>query len=416
MSEAIVYSCQVNAKLLGKLYKWAESRFTYCCLMQDNEIAYPSGGFPNRLYAGSVSFGIREKKNFKGHETIIALIAYDYKNNIERLQSNNPELISTPESLFFPAELTVEIKRDHLIFFHPAATALISEFLGFQFNEISNPEVSIKALTTQNEYISAVSAIQSHIVEGDIYELNYCIGFEFDQKEWDPVQGYLDLMAVSPMPFSALYKADQQYLICASPERFLKKSGDKLLAQPIKGTSRRGANAKEDKQLKSALLHSEKERAENLMIVDLMRNDLARISYPGSVTVPELFGVYPFKNIFQMISSVESQQKEATSYKEILHATFPMGSMTGAPKIKCMELIEQYENFRRGWFSGTLGYINSNGDFDFNVIIRSIIFDSKSGKGYFAVGSAITCDADPKMEYEECLLKASAIFKVLQKS
>jgi para-aminobenzoate synthetase component 1 len=186
-----------------------------------------------------------------------------------------------------------------------------------------------------------------------------------------------------------------------------------LIAQPIKGTIRRGKNEAEDEILRLQLLHSEKERAENLMIVDLMRNDLSRISEVGSVEVEELFGVYPFPKVHQMISTVRSSVKQSASLAEIFQATFPMGSMTGAPKIKCMELIELYENFKRGWFSGTLGVVQPNGDFDFNVIIRSIVFDKSLGMGYFAVGSAITYDADPAYEYEECLLKASAILEVL---
>jgi len=216
------------------------------------------------------------------------------------------------------------------------------------------------------------------------------------------------------MPFSSLFKAENLYLIGASPERFLKKEGMRMIAQPIKGTIRRGKDSEEDFALKNQLLNSEKERAENLMIVDLMRNDLSKFSETGSVDVEELFGVYPFAKVHQMISTVTSDIKKNVGLKEIIHATFPMGSMTGAPKIKCMELIEKYENFRRGWFSGTLGHIHTNGDFDFNVIIRSIVFDKNTGKGYFAVGSAITYDADPAYEYEECLLKASAILEVLE--
>jgi para-aminobenzoate synthetase component 1 len=230
------------------------------------------------------------------------------------------------------------------------------------------------------------------------------------------IEGFFDLMGKSPMPFSAFFKAESRYLICASPERFLKKTGDKLIAQPIKGTIKRGKNELEDSLLKEKLLNSEKERAENLMIVDLMRNDLSRISQTGSVKVEELFGVYPFSRVHQMISTVVSSISQNKSLLDIIHATFPMGSMTGAPKIKCMELIDQYEDFKRGWFSGALGYIDETGNFDLCVVIRSIIFDKESGKGYFAVGSAITYDADAAYEYEECLLKASAIMEVLQRN
>jgi len=216
------------------------------------------------------------------------------------------------------------------------------------------------------------------------------------------------------MPFSSYFKAGNKYLVGASPERFLKKTGSKIIAQPIKGTIKRGATPEADEQLRQLLQNSEKERAENLMIVDLMRNDLSRISEVGMVKVEELFGIYSFKNISQMISTLSSTVRKSVVFEEIIEKTFPMGSMTGAPKIRCMELIDRYENFKRGWFSGALGYISDNQDFDFNVVIRSIIIDKEARQLYFAVGSAITYDADPLHEYEECLLKAQPIFEALK--
>ncbi|EMS33556.1 Para-aminobenzoate synthase, aminase component [Mariniradius saccharolyticus AK6] len=342
------------------------------------------------------------------------MVGYDYKNKIEALKSENPAMIACPDYVFWEAELSISWEEGILVFSHPEASMLATDFE--RFSEVlpdKNPRVEVLGLESKETYSEKVKAIQQHIVEGDIYELNFCQAFHFQQYSWNPILGFLDLMRISLMPFSAFYKANNLYLLVASPERFLKKTGRRLIAQPIKGTIRRGKNEAEDEMLRLRLFDSEKERAENLMIVDLMRNDLSKVSEIGTVDVDELFGVYAFPKVHQMISTVSSTLRENVSLKDIFHANFPMGSMTGAPKIKCMELIERYENFKRGWFSGTLGVVQPNGDFDFNVIIRSIVFDKSIGKGYFAVGSAITYDADPAYEYEECLLKASAILEVL---
>ncbi|MEX0884170.1 MAG: anthranilate synthase component I family protein, partial [Cyclobacteriaceae bacterium] len=229
-----------------------------------------------------------------------------------------------------------------------------------------------------------------------------------------PIELYFSLCQYSPMPFSALFKAADLAILTASPERFLKKTGNQLLTQPIKGSIRRGDNDEEDKFLQEGLANSEKEKSENLMIVDLMRNDLSRVSQVGEVQVAELFGIYSFQQITQMVSTVSCTLKPGLTFEDIIARTFPMGSMTGVPKIKCMELIDHYEKFKRSWFSGTLGYIQPNGDFDFCVIIRSLIVDCSRKEFYFGVGSAITFDANAKDEYQECLLKADGIIKALK--
>ncbi|WP_228780067.1 anthranilate synthase component I family protein [Aquiflexum lacus] len=401
-------------QFVQQLLYWADLHYPYVSIFDHNDIKYPYGGFQRILLAAQQAFDLEVANQWLGEKEMAAILSYDYKNKVEKLQSNNRSPLDCPESIFFIPEVKIEILVDQVKIHHPDAQRIFDEIISFNQNPIKNPSLEISALTSRNTYLENVKAIQNNIVEGDMYELNYCMGFEFGGNGWNPVQGFFDLRKKSPMPFSAFFKAESNYLICASPERFLKKTGDKLIAQPIKGTIKRGKNELEDSLLKEKLLNSEKERAENLMIVDLMRNDLSRISQTGSVKVEELFGVYPFTRVHQMISTVVSTISEKKSLMEVIHATFPMGSMTGAPKIKCMELIDQYEDFKRGWFSGTLGYFDADGDFDLCVIIRSIVFDKDSGKGYFAVGSAITYDADAAYEYEECLLKASAIVEVLQ--
>jgi para-aminobenzoate synthetase component 1 len=216
------------------------------------------------------------------------------------------------------------------------------------------------------------------------------------------------------MPFSVYLKQQPRYVLGASPERFLKKTSNRLVSQPIKGTIRRGRTTTEDEALKLALRNSEKEQAENLMIVDLVRNDLARSAETGSVQVDELFGIYSFQQVHQMISTVSATARADASLAEILGNAFPMGSMTGAPKIRAMQRIDELEATRRGVFSGAIGYITPDGDADFSVVIRSVLYNATDQYASFMVGSAITYDADPEQEYAECLLKASAMRSVLE--
>jgi para-aminobenzoate synthetase component 1 len=266
----------------------------------------------------------------------------------------------------------------------------------------------------KEEYLSTIGQLQKHILRGDCYEINFCQEFYAEKIIIDPVIVYQKLTSVSPNPFSALYRVNDKWLICASPERFLKKQGNRILSQPIKGTSKRITDNKlQDEKSKERLLHSNKDRSENVMVVDLVRNDLAKICKEGTVQVDELYGIYSFPQVHQMISTISGELKKNISFTEMIRATFPMGSMTGAPKKRVMQLIEQYEKTKRGIFSGALGYISPGGDFDFNVVIRSIMYNASSGYLSFQAGSGITFYSDPEKEWEECMLKAEAIKTVL---
>lgn len=401
----------IDPSMLEKLLNWADRKYDFVAYFTDNNISYPHSGFKNQLYAGNQKIGFSEI-HLSGKEAV-GIISYDYKNLVEDLNSDNRSLIDHPDDLFFTPEIKIIISEDSVDIDHPLAEIYLEEILNTPVKGRSHRIGKITALTSKEEYLDNVNQIRQHIIEGDVYEMNYCIAFHSEIEEVNSPNLFIKLTAASPMPFSVYLKAKDQLLICASPERFLKKDSDKITAQPIKGTIKRGNTPMEDEKYKSLLLNSEKERSENLMIVDLMRNDLSKVSITGSVQVEELFGIYSFQNVHQMISTLSSTLQNDCSFEKIIQNTFPMGSMTGAPKIKCMELIELYENFKRGWFSGTVGYIDANGDFDFNVIIRSIIIDLKSKQLMFAVGSAITYDADPEKEYEECLLKAKSIFQIL---
>lgn len=391
---------------------WCVQHFTFVACLDGHDLSYPFGSFPTAIHVGNQALSL-EQVSSKEH-MLVGILSYDYKNSLEKLRSENSLLVQVPDTCFFEAVISMWVEGEQLFIQAPNAVEVFQQIQEVELPRQANAVVAVQAITSKEVYMANVRAIQQHIEEGDVYELNYCLAYTFESINWSPLQAFRDLKQLSPMPFSVFFKAEDRFLIGASPERFLKKTGNALLAQPIKGTVRRGVNPEEDAALARQLKASEKERAENLMIVDLMRNDLSKVSEVGSVTVEELFGVYAFPRVHQMISTVSSRIKEESSIQDIFKATFPMGSMTGAPKIKCMELIERYEDFRRGWYSGSVGFIHPSGDFDFNVIIRSIIYDADQGKGYFAVGSAITYDADPATEFEECQLKASAIRQVLE--
>ncbi|QDH79541.1 aminodeoxychorismate synthase component I [Echinicola soli] len=411
MMDAITGEFPLKKDWIEKAIHWAVQHFDYTSYHHPNSIPYPGQGFPHVLYAGQKTIPWNDLESYAGPKA--GILSYDLKNKFERLKSQNPSLVSCPEACFFLPELTIFFHKETLEIKYAEPQRLFEEIGAFQPETVPKNISPIHVKTSRNEYIQNVRNIQDHIREGDIYEMNYCIAFEASVQSISPVQVFLELQEKSPMPFASFFKCKDQYLVGASPERFIKKQGNKLIAQPIKGTIRRGQTPDEDQVLKETLRQSEKERAENLMIVDLMRNDLARIAQTGTVTVDELFGIYPFRQVYQMISTVSATLRPRLSFAEIIAASFPMGSMTGAPKIKCMELIERYENFKRGWFSGTIGYMDEEGNIDFSVIIRSIIIDTKAKHLFFAAGSAITYDADPAYEYEECLLKASAIHEIL---
>ncbi len=274
--------------------------------------------------------------------------------------------------------------------------------------------VDIQSRFSQTDYIDTVERLRGHILRGDCYEVNFCQEFFAEGVSLHPLEVYHSLGLVSPNPFGAYYKLGDKYLLCASPERYLKKEGDRILSQPIKGTWERNTLSPElDEQNRRQLLQSPKDRSENVMVVDLVRNDLSRVCREGTVTVEELFGIYSFPQVHQMISTVSGRLRENAAFSDIIKASFPMGSMTGAPKKKVMELVDRYERSRRGLFSGAVGYMTPDGDFDFNVVIRSILYNQSNRYLSYQAGSAITFYSNAEQEYGECLLKVAAIKKVL---
>ncbi len=350
---------------------------------------------------------------------LFGYLSYDLKNNVEDLKSNNFDGLDFPDLYFFQPKKLFLLKDNHLeiCYLNMCDNEIEEDFSeinslvsSFKF-QVSNVEVQQKI--TKENYIGKVSRILEHIHRGDIYEANFCMEFFAENAIINPLEKYLKLNEISKAPFSVFFKNNKHFLLSASPERYLKKEDENLISQPIKGTSKRFLDELEDENSKLELSQNPKERSENIMITDLVRNDLARTAQKGSVQVDELCKVYSFLQVHQMISTISSKLDENFSIIDALKTTFPMGSMTGAPKISAMQIIENLEETKRGLYSGSIGYFRPNNDFDFNVVIRSILYNQEENYVSFSVGSAITSLSIPEQEYEECLLKAKAMLEVL---
>jgi len=343
-------------------------------------------------------------------------ISYDVKNEIEKLDSSNQDNIQFPSIHFFVPQIVLVSEGGEIKIINQQSDEV--EVMTTTEVELRSDQkkrsVQLKARFSKQEYVNAVNDLKLHIQQGNIYEITFCQEFYGDNAVINPFETYVKLNNAGRAPMSCFYKTGSNYLISSSPERFLAKRGNQLFSQPIKGTAARSLSREEDAILKDMLQQSEKERAENIMIVDLVRNDLSRIADKGSVKVDELLGAYSFKTVHQLISTVSCTIEKNVSFSEILKATFPMGSMTGAPKISAMKLIDDFEKTKRGLFSGSTGYIAPNGDFDFNVVIRSILYNSGKKKVSVQAGGAITIQSDADQEYEECLLKAQAMMDALR--
>ncbi|WP_417871836.1 anthranilate synthase component I family protein [Winogradskyella sp.] len=352
---------------------------------------------------------------------IFGYLTYDLKNSIEALRSNNYDGLEFPDLYFFQPKKIILIKGDTVEFqyLRMVDDEINSDLLEIEKSdalnvlESENP-IKIKLRIHKDEYFEKVNKMLAHIHRGDIYEANFCQEFYAENSTINPVETYTKLNQISQPPFATFFKSFDKYLLSASPERYIKKIGETVISQPIKGTAKRSQNKNEDQQLAIDLANDPKERSENIMIVDLVRNDLSKTAEKGSVKVEELCKVYSFLQVHQMISTVTSKISESTHPVDVIQTTFPMGSMTGAPKISAMKIIEDLEETKRGLYSGAVGYFEPNGDFDFNVIIRSILYNASKKYISYSVGSAITAKSDPQKEYEECLIKAKAMREVLE--
>ncbi|MFN8296850.1 MAG: anthranilate synthase component I family protein [Chitinophagales bacterium] len=405
----------------------------FCYLDSNNYPNYPYSTFGSLFAIDaidtiSVNEDCLEKFEAFQHQYndwLFGFLNYDLKNEIEsNLQSNKIDNIENPLLHFFVPKYLVKIEN------HKVEIGIVGENENeskntldkFKFlvndqtkkSEILNLKSEIQHRISKKDYIETINKIKHHIQLGDIYEMNFCQEFFAENTIINTVHVFQKLNEISKAPFTSFFKNEDNYLLCASPERFLKRQNNRLISQPIKGTRKRIKSEKEDNHIRQQLFFDEKERSENVMIVDLVRNDFSRIAIKNSVDVEELFGIYTFEQVHQMISTITCSIENNLTFSEIIKAVFPMGSMTGAPKIAAMQLIEKYEATKRGLFSGAVGYITPKGNFDFNVVIRSILYNSANKYVSIQAGSAITIDCDAEKEYEECLLKAKAMLEALK--
>ena len=350
---------------------------------------------------------------------LFGYLGYDLKNDIEQLFSNNLDHQGFPNIHFFTAEIIIKIQANQATIFYDSNYS--NSEIDILFNEICNikiihhsfQKVQIYPRVKKADYIKKIQSIKEYLQAGDIYEMNYCQEFYSKDLILDPFNLFINLNIASRAPFSTFYRLNEHFCLCASPERYLKKEGHKIISQPIKGTINRLKDSSLDNKNKEKLLNSSKNFSENVMIVDLVRNDLSKVAKKATVNVDKLADLYTYKDVHHLVSTISCELDSDKTIVDLIKASFPMGSMTGAPKIRCMQLIEEFEDTFRGLYSGAIGYITPNKDFDFNVVIRSIFYNQQSEYLSFMVGGAITIDSDPESEYEECLVKAKSIFKVL---
>lgn len=398
------------------------NQYDVCCFLDSNKYQDKYSEYDFILAFGSKA----ELKSSKGNafhqlrdfyefhkQWLFGFLSYDLKNETEDLKSANPDYLNFPDLYFFVPEHLIASKSGEITIIL-GDKAVLKKIHDFKITQPHNEyDLNIQSRISKNRYIRKVNELKNHINRGDIYEVNFCQEFFSANAEIDPVNTFYLLNKVSPTPFAGYFKVYKNYILSATPERFMCKRGSKLVSQPIKGTAKRSENLIEDEKIKQQLKNDLKEQTENVMIVDLVRHDLTKSAVKGTVRVDELFGIYSFPQVHQMISTISCDLDPKVHFTEAIKNAFPMGSMTGAPKVKAMQLIEQYEESKRGVYSGSFGFISPNGDFDFNVVIRSILYNSANKYLSFQVGGAITFQSDPESEYEECLLKASAILKVL---
>ncbi|MEO7769309.1 MAG: anthranilate synthase component I family protein [Ferruginibacter sp.] len=427
MKKPISFPIDNFKEFRNKMLNWAQP-FNIFCLLDNRQYEFQVPAFECMLAvgckrnieidAGDAFESLKQFTSRRQGEWLFGHLGYDLKNETEQLTSMNADGIGFADCHFFVPEIVLQLNETNLIIHCEENGEAILKDIESQSTKIeeglSSP-LKIKDSISKEDYLSIVKKLQQHILRGDCYEVNFCQEFYAGNAVINPLAVYCSLLNLSPNPFAALYKLNGRYCICASPERYFKKEGNKIYSQPIKGTAKRNlADREADELSRQYLGNSEKEKSENVMIVDLVRNDLSRICKQGTVRVDELFGIYTFPQVHQMISTISGDLEENTDWIDVVKATFPMGSMTGAPKKRVMEIIERYEHTRRGLFSGSIGYVTPGGDAYFNVVIRSILYNAKTKFISFQAGSAITFYSNPIEEYEECLLKAAMIKQVLE--
>lgn len=412
----------------GKMLNWSKQSDIFLFL-DSNDFKDKYGRYECLLAVGSIEdiqgdnddlLASLQSVHNKQKDWVFGHICYDYKNNLEKkLSSAHTAHTGWQAMHFFRPLIVCFINKEKDLL----TVESVNEEPDEVYRQISNADavlhinskqVNFQQRTDKNTYLNKVETLRQHIKDGDCYEINFCCEGFSEGNAAAPLDVFHSLNTLSPSPFAAYYRNKDKYMMCASMERYLLKQDKVITSQPIKGTARRDSDVDIDKKIKEDLTKSIKDRAENVMIADLVRNDLARCCKTGSIQVNELCGIYTFSQVHQMISTISGQLADGVPFTDAIRYTFPMGSMTGAPKIKVMELVEQYEEARRELYSGTVGYITPDGDFDFNVVIRSIFYNESTNFLSYQTGGAITYDSDPEMEWQEMRLKAWALEKVFK--
>ena len=424
-----IFSVESPHEISIKMLTWAAQFDTHLWL--DSNDYQPRLGSYDALLAVGVhsridsnypgAFDALQAFHSETKDWLFGYLSYDLKNDTEHLHSFNTDGLAFPELFFFQPQKIWLLKGNQLEAHYIIDGEIDSDWDSILQTEDKQSAINCNDLLLQpriskEEYIEKVTQLLQHIHRGDIYEVNFCMEWFSKGTPIHPLETFQSLNELSKPPFAAYFKDGDRYVLSASPERYLRKEKDNLFSQPIKGTAPRSDLKIQDKQLATDLQSNAKERSENIMIVDLVRNDLSKTAIPGSVKVAELCETYSFKQVHQMISTVTSKLHPNFSSIDAIKTTFPMGSMTGAPKLRAMELIEEYERSKRSVYSGAIGFLTPQGDFDFNVVIRSILYNASSQYVSFQVGSAITSNSTPENEYQECLLKAKAMHAVLTES
>ena len=419
-----------NSDLFIKKLILISKDFSHSCCLDSNNTSYRKPPYYNNysfIFAldyvdiiKSDSNSFKKLKDFhaKYSDWMFGYLSYDLKNETHQLSSNNESSINDSNLCFFIPKYVFILKENSLIIEALASESetntMFNKILSQNIGKTNAPKIKLKSRESKKEYLKKIKTIKSYIQRGDIYEMNYCQEFFAENIKCIPQNIFIKLNSISQSPFSCFLNIDDLNVMCASPERYLFKKDNKIISQPIKGTSKRDPNIINDKILFDKLQQSNKDKTENIMIVDLVRNDLSITANSSSVNVEELCKVYTFNNVHQMISTITSNiDLKRNNFTDIIKTTFPMGSMTGAPKKRAMDLIETFEEHKRGIFSGSIGYITPDGDFDFNVVIRSIIYDTYKKYISISVGGAITISSSEEDEYNECLVKAASMFKAL---
>lgn len=426
------YPVKLTGQLKKQLLNWAD-QFDEVIWLDSNPHANDHTKFHGVLAVDALTsirtdfhqaFDQLDEYHMATKDWLFGYLTYDLKNDQEDLNSTNYDGLQFPDMFFFQPKKLIIFLEDYVELHY---LRFVKDEMDSDWDQIihqdtfddhlkieQQSDIKIHLRTTKDSYFNKLENILQHIGQGDIYEANFCQEFYSEDVPIDPIRTYLHLNQISEPPFATYLKMDEHFVLSASPERYISKFGNKVISQPIKGTAKRDSDPEEDQRIKEALKNDPKERSENIMIVDLVRNDLSRFAEKGSVKVDELCGMYSFKQVHQMISTISCEVSENISPATILKCSFPMGSMTGAPKISSMKIIEENEDSKRGLYSGSIGYLSPEGDFDFNVIIRSILYNQTNHYVSYSVGGAITSRSIPEKEYEECLLKAKAMREALE--